>query len=196
VQANAGQLSGSNTGGGLSLEVSLPRTVNAHDTLILAADFTSATAPAVSDTLGNTFKLAVGPAGSSGAYAAIWVAFDARAGSDVVTFTIPTATFSDYIEGYAHEYSGLVAQDGIDQRTGTGTTISGGPVSTSAAGDLLFAFIAAGGVTPGAGFEDRSLFNGNVTEDEIVGPAGSYSASATQQNADGWIILTAAFRVQ
>jgi hypothetical protein len=186
--------------GGTTLELDVPfnTPVRAHDTLIVAADFGSGETPTVTDSLGNVFNKAIGPSGSGGVQAAIWYALDAKGGSDTVHFTIPNAS-SGQIEGYVQEFAGIVATNALDSvSAGSGPQadpepMDSGPVTTSAQGDLLFAFGVSGSVQPEGNFHECDTTNQNLTEYEVVGAPGTYDATALG-GGDTWILLAAAFK--
>jgi hypothetical protein len=73
--------------------------------------------------------------------------------------------------------------------------LSSGAVTTTSANDLIFgAGVSDNTVTTaGAGFSSRSLSYGNVTEDRVAGPMGSYVATATH-NGNKWGMQVVAFR--
>jgi hypothetical protein len=194
VQVGANNLSGTGAPT-LSVSAALPGTVQAHDTLIIAADYTNATAPTLSDSLGNTFVRVVGPFGDGvGTWASIWYVADALPGTETVTAMLSSGTVNDYVELYVHEYRGLHGLDSATDATGNTVAISSGPFSTSQANDLLFAYIATGAADPVAPYVARSGFNSNLSEDTLAGPAGSYTAVAKSTGGGGWIIVAAGFK--
>jgi glucose/arabinose dehydrogenase/PKD repeat protein len=113
-----------------------------------------------------------------------------------------TATFGTSISGWAlvyiHEYAGLDKVNPVDGTTGaigTANAMSSGALTTTAAGDLLFA-AGASTVTvtaAGTGWTTRSTASGNRTEDRLATAPGPYTATATQ-NGTGWVMRIVAFR--
>jgi hypothetical protein len=194
VQVNAA--SGTGTGmATLSVSVALPAPVAAHDSLIVAADFSTLAIPQIQDSLGNTFTVAVAPVYDGTAVSsAMWYVLDAAGGSETVTLTLASGTTSDFIELYAHEYSGLRALDKAAGATGTTMIMDSGAITTTSAGDLLFAFAETGGAGTGNGFTARSAANANLTEDEFLGAPGTYHATATMDVGTSWVIVAAAFK--
>ena len=113
-----------------------------------------------------------------------------------------TATFATSIAGwaivYVHEYAGidkLKPLDGTVGAIGSAAAMSSGSLTTTVAGDLLFAAGAStGSVTAaGAGWTTRSTVSGNRTQDRTAAAPGPYSATATQ-NGSGWVMRMVAFR--
>jgi hypothetical protein len=164
--------------------------------LIVAADFTIATPPQLSDSLGNTFALAIGPlvAVDSTFWTAIWYVLDAKGGNETVTLTLASGRPIDQVEAYVHEYKGLTGLDGTGGAAGTTTMMDTGAIVTMSSGDLLFAYTATGAANPGMGFAVRSNFAGNLSEDKILGAPGSYHATATMVRGTTWTIVGAAFK--
>jgi hypothetical protein len=195
VQANAVSSNGAGTPT-LTVAVPLPAPLAAHDSLIVAADFSVATAPQISDSLGDAFTLGIAPlTGDNGFWIAMWYVLDAKGGSESVTLTLASGGPADFLEVYVHEYTGLTGLDGTAGASGTTTAMDSGPIVTTSAGDLLFGYTAATGVgLPGSGFTPRSTLHGNLSEDEILGPAGTYDATATMMGGTRWNLLAAAFK--
>jgi hypothetical protein len=192
VGANTVQGTGTPT---LPVVADLPADVRAHDTLLIAADFTTSAAPVLTDTQGNTIVPVVGPFGDgNGVWAALWYVADALPGTDAVTATLSSGTINDYVELYVHEYTGLHGLDSATDATGTSTVVSSGPFSTSQDGDLLFAYVATGSADVSAPYVARSTYNANLSEDTLAGPAGSYRAVARMLGGGDWIIMAAAFK--
>lgn len=196
VQVGANSISGSGTPT-LSVSADFPGSVRAHDTLVIAADFTTSAAPVLMDTVGNTFLPVVGPFGDgNGLWAAIWYVPDSLGGLDSVTATIASGTASDYLELYAHEYTGIVGKDGTAAATGTSSVINSGLLSTTRPNDVVFAFVATGTAVAANPYYPRSTFNSNLSEDTLAGLAGSHYAVAQLVGGGDWVIVAAAFQTQ
>jgi hypothetical protein len=199
IQTNATNALGSGSGP-LSDDVPLVLPPGVGNTLIVAADYTNAALPQITDNNGNVFTLAVGPSGPifggtvGGTYGALWYATNVRSAAETVTIQIPSGTTSDYIEAYVTEYSGIIGLDSVAAMTGTSVVIDSGPLTTSSYGDLLFAFVATGTAEPAVGFTLRSSFLNNLTEDESLGAPGTADAIATMVSGGEWIIVAGAFR--
>jgi YD repeat-containing protein len=159
--------------------------------------------PAVTDSSGNAYTLAVSTTNSgSSAVQSIYYASNiaaAGAGSNAVTVSFGSAV--TFIDERIAEYSGAAtsaALDGASGATGTGKTFNSGSVTTVGTNDLLIAgdYLQGATVAPSAGFTVRINNNGygDILEDEITSSAGTYSAAASQ-NVKGWSIMSmAAFK--
>src|SRR5579872_927871 len=119
------------------------------------SDATS-TVTSVSDSKGNTYRLAANYASSSlGMTQLIYYASNiaaAAAGTNVVTVTLSANT--SYPDLRIVEYSGVSTLDKVSSAGGTSTTADSGPVTTSVASELLFGSNFTFGSTngPGSGF--------------------------------------------
>ncbi len=190
VQDNAGE----GASGATMAMIPFQAAVTAHDTIVVAFDYDAAPTITVTDTLNDTFQVAVGPVGN-GVNCMIWYALDVAGGPDTVIFTASYAP-PTFFEIYVHEYSGISAFDVGSSQNSTAVTsgvIESGFVPTSVPNELLFGFAATGTATAGVGFTTRSQFNENLTEDMIAATAGPHEATATA-NGSGWVMSMAAFR--
>ena len=94
------------------------------------------------------------------------------------------------------EYAGVshavAALDGNASLTGTGTAMSSGAMSTTLTNSMLVAATTttANTQSAGAGFNSRLITaNGNLVEDRLPGPPGSYTGTATQSTSGGqWVM--------
>lgn len=150
----------------------------------------------VTDSKGNSYSIAVGPATYSGQLSqSIYYAKNIAAGSNTITVTFKGNPSSPEIRIF--EYSGANLTTPIDavvQATGSSTTMAAGPLTTICPNDLLFAADIGVGTTTGAGpgFTERLLVNGDGVEDEVVGAPGSYNATAPVKPSDPWIMQVVA----
>ena len=82
--------------------------------------------------------------------------------------------------------------------SGNSTTSSSGSAATTNPTDLLFGANTVWTYTtgPGSGFTQRLLTspNGDITEDEMIGAKGTYSATAPLSSAGTWVMQMVAFR--
>jgi len=115
----------------------------------------------------------------------------------------PNLKFTPQLIVNIAEYSGIAtnAVDVTVAASGTGATVSSGPVSTTNANDLLvgayFSTNYPGTATPGAGYTARGGSGGEAfIEDMTVASLGSYSATALSSGASGWTIELIAFRAK
>jgi hypothetical protein len=186
-----------------SATLSFNQLVGAGDAIIVAVDFDSTSFPTITDTLGSSFtvvasNLSTMPGGTN-MYVAL--AENVAGGMDAITITVDVSS-NAYFEMYLHEYAGLALHGAFDvANTGTGTSpgpdgMSGGVVMTSAPGELIFGYGTTGEAAAGTGFTVRLTLNSNITEDQVAGPPGPYTATATMLSGNIWQMITAAFRTQ
>jgi hypothetical protein len=182
-----------------SVSVTYPVAQTASDLNIVAVGWndTTSTVSDVTDSLGNTYTLAIGPTTGTGLTQSIYYAKNIAAGSNTVTVTFnQAAAFPDV---RILEYSGLDTKNPLDitaGAAGNGTAASSGAATTTSANELIFGAGMTGTVftAAGAGFTSRIITtpNTDIAEDEVVSSAGSYSASATG-GAGNWVMQMATF---
>jgi hypothetical protein len=184
-----------------SATVAFATDVQKGDTLIVAIDFgtaSGATVTEVTDTLGDTYDVVLGPFEGAGVRQYIYYAISGATGPDAVTVTISAST---EIEVYLHEYSGLAQVGTVD--IGASDSTSGvsdadggvvvGPIVTHSSNELLFVFATCtNACVAGPGFLTRSTFDGNLTEDRIAVAPASYTGVATAIDG-GWAASMSAF---
>ena len=131
-------------------------------------------------------------AGSFNTGMQIWRASNIAGGSDTITVRQSnSATVGNALVSVnAYEYSGLAIISPVDgsyaESSGCATASGAtGPVTTTDANDLLFAFFADPGdspLSPGSGFTARDSFttggNPMLVEQEIVSSTGTYTGTA------------------
>ena len=157
----------------------------------------------VTDTAGNVYQLAVGPTVLNGMLSqAIYYA------KNIAAPTLATNTVTVKFNGAAIypdvrilEYSGIDPVSPVDAvagAAGNSATSSSGAVATTNDRDLLVGANTVRTTTAGAGvgFTEELLTypDGDIAEDQIVTQAGSYSADATLNGGDGWVMQMVAFR--
>src|SRR3989475_175488 len=157
----------------------------------------------VTDTKGNAYQLAVGPAAVPGAltqsiyYAKNIVA--AAAGANTVRVSFTAAAL--YPDIRILEYGGMDQLGPVDvtaSATGSTSTSSTPPVATTTSPDLLFAANTVATWTRGAGsgWTNRVITtpDGDIAEDRIVSTAGSYGSSAPLGGPGPWVMQMVAFK--
>lgn len=117
---------------------------------------------------------------------------------NVVTVTLSGA--STNLDISVMEYSNVNVNTPVDatsSSTGTSTTPSTGPFSVQSDGDALVgaATSLGGPLSAGASFTARDIGVRQLTEDRIVGAAGSYSGGATLSSSSAWVMQVAALQV-
>jgi hypothetical protein len=177
-----------------------------HNALIVAFDYSTETdLVAVTDSAGDSFTLVPspphrGPDRTQG----IAAAFDVKGGTTDITLTITLGVLPppDFFEVYAHEYAGIALTNAIDvSKANDGNTpndlsVTSGIGTTSARHELVFGFLSGDIGQPqfGAGFTERSTYNGNLTEDREVVNSGPYEATAALMTPGPWTMVMATFR--
>ncbi|MCV7074060.1 hypothetical protein H7H73_31055, partial [Mycobacterium rufum] len=187
-----------------SVTVKYSSTQAAGDTNVVAIGWNNATSTitSVTDSAGNTYRVAVPTARGAGLSQAIYYASNikaAAAGSNTVTVVFNTAT--PYVDVRALEYSGLDPVNPFGagvSGSGTGTSASAGSVTTTTANELLFtAGMTTGGFSgAGTGFTSRIITapDLDIAQDRLAGTAGSYGATATLSGSAAWLLQTATFK--
>jgi hypothetical protein len=190
---------------GASVSVAYPGAQTAGNLNVVAIGWndTTATISSVTDTLGNSYQLAVPVAQLSGAqplsqaiyYAANIVSAAAGANSAMVTFST-SASFPDI---RIAEYSGLATSSPFDvgsSGTGNSASPSVGPITTTAANEVLVgAGMNTNVLSAGAGYTSRIVTANDfdLLEDDIVTSAGSYTCTAGISASGPWVLQVAAF---
>jgi hypothetical protein len=180
-----------------SVSVAFDMPLAAHDAIVIGVNYDSTSLPQITDSRNSNFQQAVSLFEDAGSPVtgvnAIWYALDVNGGADQVTVTIATASYS-YFEVFIHEYAGLAGLDKTASEVGVGSTaMQTGFVTTTKAGDLIFAMGIDGTVSPGNGFTTETTSNGDITEDMIAGAPGRVQATAIAAGAT-WCLTMAAFR--
>jgi len=164
---------------------------------------TTSRVSSVTDTKGNAYQLAVGPAAVPGAltqsiyYAKNIVA--AAAGANTVRVSFTAAAL--YPDIRILEYGGMDQLSPVDvtaSATGSTSTSSTPPVATTTSPDLLFAANTVATWTRGAGsgWTNRVITtpDGDIAEDRTVSTAGSYGSSAPLGGPGPWVMQMVAFK--
>lgn len=184
-----------------SVALAFPNAQTAGDLNIVVVGWndSTATVSSVTDSLGNSYSLAVGPTVQSGtATQSIYYAPNVKAGSNSVVVQFSTA--AAYPDIRILEYAGANTTSPIDVVTansGNSTIASTNAVTTNYV-DLLVAANLVQTTTsgPAAGFTQRLMTqpDGDIAEDEMTTQLGSYSASAPLTSAGPWIMQMLAVR--
>jgi fibronectin type 3 domain-containing protein len=163
----------------------------------------TAAVTSVTDTLLNTYTLAVGPTAVTGTLSqSIYYAKNiaaAAAGANTVAVKFSPSAFVPDVR--ILEYSGLDQTNPLDvTAAGSGNSNSSVslPVPTTYANDLLFGANIVYTLTTGSGsgFAARIITSpdGDIAEDKAVTSTGSYSATAPLSSAGPWIMQMVAFK--
>ncbi|PYU39536.1 MAG: hypothetical protein DMG54_26565 [Acidobacteria bacterium] len=150
----------------------------------------------LTDSKGNSYKLAVSYVDSTGITQAIYYAPNvvaAAAGANRITATLSAST--DWPDLRILEYSGVNTLDKTASAKGTTTAAGSGSVTTTQANELLFGAMYTYGTTngPGSGYTSRVVTgDSDLAEDEVVFATGLYSAKASM-NGQEWVAQLATF---
>src|SRR6201981_2141384 len=135
-------------------------------------DSSSITLKSLTDSKGNSYKLAVSYVDSTGITQAIYYAPNivaATAGATTVTATLSAST--GWPDLRILEYSGVNTLDKTASAKGTATTANSGSVNTTQGNELLFGAVYSYGTTigPGSGYTSRIVTGySGLAEDEVV----------------------------
>ncbi len=168
------------------------------DLIVVTVVWNNTGAVTLADTRGNSYV----SAGARTTWNSSWseqtfYAKNVAVGANTVTATFATA-ITQWGIIYLSEYSGVDKVNPFDvQRSATGTAaaMSTGAVTTTTAGDVLYAAGASNATVTaaGSGWRTRSTAFGNRTQDRLAGAPGAYTATATQ-NSNRWVMQIVAFR--
>jgi hypothetical protein len=186
-----------------TVTVSYASAQSAGNTNILAIGWNNATSniTSVTDSAGNTYRLAVPTERGTGLSQAIWYASNikaAAAGTNTVTVTFSAST--PYVDIRALEYSGLDPINPFDvgaSASGNSTSANSGSVTTTAASELIFGAGMTGGgfSTAGTNFTTRIItVDADIAQDRFVTTAGAYSATASLSGSATWLMQVATFK--
>ena len=180
-----------------SVAVAYPAAQTAGDLNIVVVGWndTTSTVQSVKDSLGNTYKLAVGPTAGTGLQQSIYYAANITGGTNTVTVTFSQA--AAYPDVRILEYRGVTTLDVTAAATGSSASASSGAATTTSANELIFGADTVSTTTTaaGSGFTSRVITtpDGDIAEDKIVTAAGSNSATATLSAAGPWVMQMATF---
>jgi hypothetical protein len=162
-------------------------------------DNQGSTINSVKDNRGNTYYEIIAPTNWNGTNyrAALWYAWNISGGNTTVTAKL-TLNPTSFTQIYISEYSGIVsAADPLDKSSvnkGNTAAVSSGAATTTYNNELIYgaAIGAAGTLSKGAGFAQRSSANQNIIEDKTGVGVGSYSTNFTSAGGN-WIAQMASF---
>ncbi len=184
-----------NAGSSTTLTSTYDSSVSAGNLLVIAFSYGSTSAtPTVSDSLGTSYKLAVGPTdnGALGFRNYIYYGVPGSGGSNTVTVTASTSV--PFRRILIHEYANADTLDVTSAATGNGGLIDSGSVTTTYDIELLFGWgLSNNGTTsPDGNYTLRETALSESTEDQVVNAIGSYNASFPADSSQ-WICQLATF---
>jgi hypothetical protein len=158
---------------------------------------TTSSATSVTDSLGNTYQLAIGPNRNSAGPVSqsVYYAANIAAGANTVTahFNQPAA----FVDLRIAEYSGLATTNPLDATaSGTGSNSNASiNITTTVPNDVLVAGdVTSLGTTAGSGWTERAHTqpNDDIIEDMQAPTAASYAATMTISGS--WVMQAVAFK--
>src|SRR5690349_172304 len=181
----------------------LAQTAGNLNVVVVGWNDSTATVSSVVDSKGNTYALAAVPVVQTGtATQAIYYAKNvvaAAAGTNSVTVTFSVA--ANFPDIRITEYSGIDPVNALDVSVGaqgtTTATSNSGSVTTANGNDLLVSanVVQSSTTGAGAGYTSRGVTqDGDILEDRVVTVTGSYSATATLDRVQPWVMQMVAFR--
>jgi hypothetical protein len=144
------------------------------------------------DSRGNTYSHLYVNSGSLGLE--IWYAWNTTAGANTVSIGFPETTYCSVM---VNEFSGAITTgtplDQSDYNTATGTTASGGPITTTQADEMLFAALVTAHsgsttITPDADYIETQVYSSGATA--IVGDTMYRIVSSTLTDTADWSYTT------
>ncbi len=157
---------------------------------------TTATVQSVTDSAGNTYRLAIGPTSGTALRQSIYYASNITGGSDTITVTFSQA--AAYPDIRILEYRGVSTVDVTAGSSGNSAKSSSGFATTTGANELIFAAntVATMTGTAGSGFTSRVITypDGDIAEDSVVTTAGTYGASAPLTSSGPWVMQMVALK--
>jgi hypothetical protein len=186
----------------ISVPFATAQLASSLDVVVVGWNDPAAQVQSVTDTSGNIYQLAAGPASLSGVgsqsvyYASNVAAAGAGANTVTVAFTSPAAL----AEVRVTEYQGIAPTNVVDvtsNGSGSGSIAAAGPAATTFRNDLLFGAVWVPGATtlPAGDFTARlTTPTGTLLEDATIGATGSYTMQASVDPSSPWLAQLVAFR--
>ncbi|HWZ74941.1 MAG TPA: Ig-like domain-containing protein [Candidatus Sulfotelmatobacter sp.] len=174
--------------------------VTAGDLIIVHVNWfdTTNNVSSVTDTLGNTFISAAGPARRSGAVSTqLFYAANVTAGIDQIVVVMSAAT---KIDMFVYEISGAATTNPFDVAStgsGSGTAVTAGSITTGAPGDFVFVGIGNSGQSwnaPGTNFiglQENAFALGEFAT--VAAAGGAVTGTSTFSVSVQWSAAMAAF---
>ncbi|MGC2230440.1 MAG: hypothetical protein WBA09_02985, partial [Candidatus Acidiferrum sp.] len=157
---------------------------------------TTATVQSVTDSVGNTYNLAIGPTSGTALRQSIYYASNISGGTNTVTVTFSQA--AAYPDIRILEYKGVTTLDVTAGASGSSTTPNSGSATTTAANELIFGAdtIFTTTAAAGSGFTSRIITSpdSDLVEDKIVSATGANSATATLSSSGPWVMQMVTFK--
>jgi hypothetical protein len=172
------------------------QTVGRLNVVVVGWNDTTSTVQSVTDTAGNTYKLAAGPTTGIGLRQSIYYASNILGGNNMVTVTFSQA--ANYPDVRILEYIGVSSLDVTATASGNSATAKTTTATTTSANELIFGAdtVATTTKSAGSGFTSRIITSpdGDIAEDRGVTSTGSYAATATLSSSGPWVMQMVTFK--
>ena len=188
---------------GTTTTVAFMHVLQAGDLIVLCLDYdfdpSVPPAPAIADSQGNAYTLAIGPGTTSGYAQRLYYAFAAAPGADQLTVALGTPDKS-FLEARLVTYRGASALDDTSIAAGavggSDAIVDAAPVTAQVAGELILGCEVGdpGTSTVGAESTLRSDLDADVVEDRFAPTPGSYVETADTSSDSLWTFTVASFR--
>ena len=184
-----------------SASAAYPSSQSAGDLNVVVISWkdSTSTVQSVTDSLGNSYTLAVGPTTGTALRQSIYFAKNIRAGSNSVTVAFNSAASSPDLR--ILEYSGADTVNPFEVSAGAAGNSSvadSGSIVTANANDLIIGanIVGAKNLVAGSPFFARLLTStpANIVEDRMVNVPGSYNAWAPLLSTAPWAMQVVAFK--
>lgn len=182
----------SGTASTVSCTFANPQSLNDTNYCSISWSATSGTITSITDSNGNSYGSNLLTTTGQGWTAQSFLSVPVVAGSNTITVAFPAGV--SYPELKCAEYQGQLAIDVLAGNTGVGSAMSSGTAATTFATDVIVGTTYANNATPGSGFIQRYVINGDLYEDEPTTATGNYAATANQTPSGGWLIQMAALQ--
>jgi hypothetical protein len=191
----------------LTLTVAFNNPVAANTTFVVAFDcdnnLTVAAVAPVTDTLGNSFQQAVGPAQTFDVSGYIFVAHNTKGtGHDSITVALQGASSGpSNFEVFIHEYAGIATFDKGNVGGGNSLMTDGiaGALTPASTPELIFAYgyalsdVSHGTIMGGSNMRVEQAAGWAISEDRVTTMPGMAAAAATMTSGTDGTLLVAAF---
>jgi hypothetical protein len=197
VAINFAQVAAATPVSATQLTVAYPgaQTIGNLNVVVVGWKDTTSTVQSVTDSVGNSYSLAIGPTSGTGLRQSIYYATNIKGGSNTVTVTFNQSAL--YPDVRILEYQGVSAVDVTAGASGNSRTANSGAATTTTANELIFgaATVATSVKGAGSGFTSRIITSdGGNAEDRVVTTTGSYSATAPLKPSGAWVTQMVAFK--
>jgi len=184
-----------------SASAAYPSSQSAGDLNVVVISWkdSTSTVQSVTDSLGNSYSLAIGPTTGTALRQSIYFAKNIRAGSNSVTVAFNSAASSPDLR--ILEYSGADTLNPFEDSAGgagNSSVADSGPITTANANDLIIGanIVGAKNIVAGSPFFARLLTStpANIVEDRMVNVPGSYNGWAPLLSTAPWVMQVVAFK--